>query len=56
LEAGGDPTTFTLDLEVARPASGTMMEITSYEIATKLYEGENGCFYSVDGSTEVLSE
>ena len=56
LEADGDPTTFNIDLEVARPASGAMMEITSYEIAQKLYEGDNGCFYAVDGSTEVLSE
>lgn len=56
LEADGDPTTFNLNLEVARPASGVMMELTSYEIAEKLLEGDNGCFYAVDGSTEVLSE
>ena len=56
LQADGDPTTFNLNLEVARPASGIMMELTSYEIAEKLLEGENGCFYAVDGSTEVLSE
>lgn len=56
LEADGDPTVFNLDLEVARPASGVMMELTSYEIAEKLMEGDNGCFYAIDGSTQVLSE
>jgi len=33
-----------------------MMEVTAYEIATKMIEGENGCYYAVDGSSEVLSE
>lgn len=56
LDAEGDPTTFNLDLEVARPANGVMMEITAYEIAQKMVEGENGCYYAIDGSTEVLSE
>jgi len=32
------------------------MEITAYEIATKMQKGENGCYYAVDGSSEVLSE
>lgn len=56
LSADGDPTTFNLDLEVARPANGIMMELTAYEIAEKMLEGDNGCFYAIDGSTEVLSE
>lgn len=56
LEADGDPTIFNMDLEVARPSSGVMMELTSYEIAERLMEGDNGCFYAVDGSTQVLSE
>ena len=56
LQADGDPTTFNLNLEVAKPRNGIMMELTSYEIAEKMLEGENGCFYAVDGSTEVLSE
>ena len=56
LQADGDPTTFNLDLEVARPVNGVMMELTSYEISEKLLEGDDGCFYAVDGSTEVLSE
>lgn len=56
LQADGDPTTFNLELEVAKPSNGVMMELTSYEVADKLLEGENGCFYAVDGSTVVLSE
>ena len=56
LEADGEPVVFNINLEVARPVSGVMMELTSYEIAEKLMEGENGCFYAVDGSTNVLSE
>lgn len=56
LQADGDPTTFNLDLEVARPVNGIMMELTSYEVSEKLLEGDDGCFYAVDGSTEVLSE
>ena len=56
LQADGDPTTFNLNLEVAKPKSGVMMELTAYEIAEKMLEGDNGCFYAVDGSTEVLSE
>lgn len=56
LQADGDPTTFNLNLEVARPASGAMMEITAYEVAKKMIEGDDGCFYAADGATEVLSE
>jgi len=33
-----------------------MAEFTAYEVATKMVEGENGCYYAVDGSAEVLSE
>lgn len=56
LSADGDPTTFNLNLEVARPRGGAMMEITAYEVASKMIRGENGCYYAIDGSTEVLSE
>ena len=56
LQADGDPTTFNLNLEVAKPKNGIMMELAAYEVATKMLEGDNGCFYAVDGSTEVLSE
>ena len=56
LTADGEPTVFSLNLEVAKPKSGAMMEITAYEIATKMKEGENGCFYAIDGSSQVLSE
>lgn len=56
LEAEGDPTTFSLECEVARPENGIMMEITSYEVATRMVETEEGFIEQKDGSTEVLSE
>lgn len=56
LSADGDPTTFTLSLEVAKPRNGHMMELTAYEIAPKMIQGENGCFYAADGSSEVVIE
>ena len=56
LSADGDPTTFTINLEVAKPRNGHMMEITAYEIATKMAEGENGCYYAIDGSSRVVTE
>ena len=51
LEAGGDPVVFDLELEVAKPKNGNLAEITTYEVSTKMIEGENGCFYAADGST-----
>ena len=56
LEAAGDPVVFTMELEVAQPRNGKMMEVNTFEIAPKMVEGENGCYYAVDGSSEVLSE
>ena len=56
LEAEGDPTIFNLDIEVARPTNGIMMEITSYEIAEKMIPNEEGFLEIKDGSTEILSE
>ena len=56
LSADGDPTTFNLDLEVARPRNGHMMELTTYEVASRMIEGENGYFYAVDGSSQVVTE
>ena len=56
LEAAGDPVVFSMSMEVAKPKHGRMMEITAYEIGTKMVQGENGCYYAVDGSSEVLSE
>ena len=49
-------TIFNLDIEVARPVNGIMMEITSYEIAEKMIPNEEGFLEIKDGSTEVLSE
>ena len=56
LSSDGDPTVFTINLEIAKPRNGHMMEITAYEIATKMTEGENGCYYAVDGSSKVVTE
>lgn len=56
LEAAGDPTTFSLSLEVARPRTGIMMELTTYETAIKQEVNENGILEIKDGSTEVLSD
>ncbi len=56
LEAEGEPTVFNMDIEVARPVNGIMMELTSYEVAEKMQVNEQGFVESKDGSTEVLSE
>jgi hypothetical protein len=56
LTADGDPVVFNLQLEVATPKGGDIMEITAYETANRLVRGEDGCYYEADGSTEVLSE
>ena len=56
LEAEGEPTTFNMALEVAQPQSGELMEITAYEVRTRMVEGEDGKFYAVDGSSEVVIE
>ena len=56
LTSDGEPTTFTINLEVAKPRNGHMMELTTYEVATKMVAGENGCYYAVDGSSEVVTE
>lgn len=54
LQAEGDPTTFNLEIEVARPVSGIMMEMTSYEVDKKVHLNEDGELEVKDGSTEVL--
>ena len=56
LEADGDPTVFNLSAQVANPPNGIMMELTAYEVADRMEEGEDGCFYLVDGSTNVRIE
>lgn len=53
LQAEGDPTTFNLEVEVARPENGVMMEITSYEVEKKVQENEYGTVEEFDGSTEI---
>lgn len=56
LEAEGEPTVFNMDIEVARPVNGIMMELTSYEIIEKMQVNEQGFIETKDGSTMVLSE
>lgn len=56
LEAGGEPITFSMELEVGKSRFYDLMEITSYETADKLIKGENGCFYAADGSSQVIVE
>ena len=56
LTADGEPTTFSMTLDVATPKSGIMMELNTYEVSTRMEELENGCFQAVDGSTKVLTE
>lgn len=56
LSADGDPTVFTIGVEVAEPSSGDLMEITTYETKTRMIEDFDGRFYAVDGSSEVVIE
>ena len=45
LEAGGDPTTFTMDMTVLRPDDGIMMKLVQYDVIDNTEEN--------DGSTMV---
>ena len=56
LQPDGEPVVFDLSLEVGKPPSGPMVELINYETRKKLKKGENGFYYEIDGSTEVLSE
>lgn len=56
LEAEGEPTVFTMEMEIARPANGIMMELTSYEVAQRMVTNEDGIVEVKDGSTEVVIE
>lgn len=56
LQADGEPTVFNLALEVAEPRDGELMEITAYEVRQRMVQDENGRFYAIDGSTEVIIE
>ena len=56
LQPDGEPVVFDLSLEVGKPPSGPMVELINYETRKKLEKGENGFYYEIDGSTEVLSE
>lgn len=56
LQADGDPTIFDMEVEVAKPASGIMMELTTYDVAKKTETTEEGYYIEKDGSTEVTSD
>ena len=48
LEAAGDPTTFTMNLQVLRREDGVMMKITQYNVDKATYDGYDS------GSTNVV--
>lgn len=54
LQADGEPTVFSMNLEVAQPRSKVMMEINTYKTERKMIKDENGNFIAVDGSSEVV--
>lgn len=56
LEADGDPTTFTMDVEIAQPKSGNMMIITPYEVEKVTGTNEFGEEVEFDGSTQIKAE
>ena len=57
LTSDGDPTTFSLSLEVAKPQNGEMMELTIYETAQRMErDKDTGYYYAVDGSSQVVCE
>lgn len=55
LQSDGEPTVFSLDVEVACPKNGIMMEINTYETAPKMIQ-ENQHFYLLDGSDIIKSK
>ena len=55
LEAAGDPTVFNLDLEIASPKNGIMMELIAYETKKRTMLNDDGEVEIVDGSTRVLN-
>lgn len=56
LEADGEPTVFNLNLEVAKPVAGSMMEITFYDVEKTLTLNEDNVFEIKDGSTRITEE
>lgn len=54
LQADGDPTTFSLQVEVATPPNGVPMEMTFYEVEKEMKQGCNGSMVPKDGSTRVV--
>lgn len=56
LEAGGDPAIFDLSLDVIKTKNDKTINITIYETTPKMELREDGNYYLVDGSNEILSE
>ena len=53
LQADGDPTTFSMEVEVATPPSGIPMQITFYEVEKDMKKGCCGSMIEKDGSTRI---
>ncbi|MCD8210098.1 MAG: hypothetical protein LUC37_00995 [Prevotella sp.] len=56
LEADGDPTTLTMDVEVAVPESGKSMEITFYDVEKDMKTSCCGRKTEKDGSTRITTK
>lgn len=56
LSADGDPTTFSLEVEVATPENGIPMEITFYEVEKDQKIGCSGSLVEKDGSTKISAK
>lgn len=56
LEANGDPAIFDLSLDVIKTKNDKTINITIYETTPKMELREDGNYYLVDGSNEILSE
>ena len=56
LQADGDPTTFTLNVEVAVPQNGIPMTMTFYEVEKEMKQGCSGQKVEKDGSTKISAK
>lgn len=56
LEAGGEPVTFNLELEVAKSSNNSIIEITTYDVAEKMVKNEDGTYQAIDGASRVIFE
>lgn len=56
LQSDGNAVVFDMSLQIGKPVSGPMIELTTYETAERVEKSENGDYYIVDGSTNILNE